>query len=333
VILIADKIKLLWHSDSIHVPTGYGRVTKEILTRINKKKFDVNHFGKQTIGQPHEVYGIMCYTIGNHKEGADVLPFHMRSIKPDILITLDDMWMHDWLNKMDISPTKHIQYFPSDGCPLPYGSHVHMLKADVNVAMSKYGKRVAEEYDFHEGGKFVKLTSRLTHPIEYIPHGVTTNVFKPLKEKEREELKKGEGLEGKFVIGCVSRNQPRKMMPRMFRAFAEFYKKHKDAELYCHMDPLDPQGYNLRNIAMMLRIPKVRFTKMHSYKYGVDDTTLNHVYNLMDIHTIPTSGEGFGLTILEAMSAGIPNVITDYTTTKELVADTNSGIVWISIKL
>ena len=86
-----DKIKLLWFSDSIHIPTGYGRVTKEILTRLNKNKFDINHFGKHTLGQPHDVYGIKCYGVGNHKDGADILPWHLKDIKPDILITLDDL--------------------------------------------------------------------------------------------------------------------------------------------------------------------------------------------------------------------------------------------------
>jgi glycosyltransferase involved in cell wall biosynthesis len=45
---------------------------------------------------------------------------------------------------------------------------------------------------------------------------------------------------------------------------------------------------------------------------GISDYALNGVYNSFDIFTLPTRGEGFGLPILEAMSAGIPVVVTDY---------------------
>lgn len=321
-----DKVKLLWMSDSIHIPTGYGRVTKEILTRLNKDKFDIRHFGKQTFGQPHEVYGIMCYTVGTHKDGKDILGWHLSNIKPDILITLDDLWMHDWLNDMNISPTKLIQYAPMDGEPIPFGCHKHLIKADRNVAMSKFGRRVMEEAEYFQDGQWIQVADRLSKPIDYIPHGVSTNVFKPLKQEEIDEFKRQEKLDGKFIIGCISRNQPRKMMPRLFRAYKKFSDANKDAELYMHCDPRDPQGYNLAAIALTLKISHVRFTKMHSYKCGVSDEMLNKIYNIFDIHTIPTSGEGFGLTILEALSAGRPNIVTDYSTTDELVGDDERGI-------
>ena len=45
---------------------------------------------------------------------------------------------------------------------------------------------------------------------------------------------------------------------------------------------------------------------------GIAEHTLNGIYNAFDIFTLPTRGEGFGLPILEAMSAGIPVVVTDY---------------------
>ena len=52
---------------------------------------------------------------------------------------------------------------------------------------------------------------------------------------------------------------------------------------------------------------------------------MNEVYNAMDIFYLGTSGEGFGIPIIEAMSCGIPVLATDYTTTWELVERTRSG--------
>jgi len=34
-----------------------------------------------------------------------------------------------------------------------------------------------------------------------------------------------------------------------------------------------------------------------------------------------TTGEGFGITTIEAMACGVPSVVTDYTTTQELLVD------------
>jgi len=322
-----DRIKLLWMSDSIHVPTGYGRVTKEVLTRLDKKKFDVNHFGWQTVGQPHEIYGIMTYPVGNNKWGEDILRYHLSVVKPDFFIQLCDMWMANYTLDMDFSPAKYLMYFPLDGHPIPYGCDRNLMKADVAIAMSKWGKKVVDEALFKDQslGKSVKLSDRLPHPVEYIPHGVSTDVFYPLKESEKADLRKQEKLEDKFVVGMVSRNQPRKMLPRLLKAFKKFKEGKRDVILYMHCDPKDPQGYNLLGTADVLGYDPsdIRYTKMHSFKYGVEDNVLNQVYNLMDVHTIPTSGEGFGLTILEAISAGIPNILTDCTTTDELVGSKN----------
>jgi glycosyltransferase involved in cell wall biosynthesis len=46
----------------------------------------------------------------------------------------------------------------------------------------------------------------------------------------------------------------------------------------------------------------------------------------MDIHALTTSGEGWGIPTIEAMACEVPSVITDYTTTKEIVTDNNAGI-------
>lgn len=320
-ILISDKIKILWMSDSINVPTGYGNVTRNILTRLNKKKFDVAHFGWQTVGQPHTIYGITTYPIGKDRHGKDILKHHLDTIKPDIFIELCDMWMADYVLDMDFSPAKFLMYFPLDGEPIPYGCHRHLLKADIAIAMSKYGLELANRSTFrnNQTKQLEYLKDHLTSAIRYIPHGVDTNIFKPLKKKEKEKLRAEERLTDKFVIGMVSRNQPRKMLPRLLKAYKIFAKDKKDVQLYLHCDPKDPQGYNLLPMIERLELPAVKFTKLQSYKYGIPPEILNKVYNLFDIHTIPTSGEGFGLTILESMSAGVPNVLTDYTTSRELI--------------
>jgi glycosyltransferase involved in cell wall biosynthesis len=64
---------------------------------------------------------------------------------------------------------------------------------------------------------------------------------------------------------------------------------------------------------------------MSAFK-GFSESQLNEIYNLMDVFLLTTSGEGFGIPIIEAMSCQIPVLATDYTTTPELVIENKSGL-------
>jgi glycosyltransferase involved in cell wall biosynthesis len=185
------------------------------------------------------------------------------------------------------------------------GAKEVMEQIDIRVAMSKFGQNVLKE------GTGLDST--------YIPHGFDPLVFRSIKDKEG--LKKSGGFENKFVVGCVARNQSRKMLPSMFKAFKEFKKDKDDAVLFCHMDPLDPQGWNLIDYCNLekLTIGKDVFFGMQRYSVGIPEPRLNMIYNMFDVHILPTSGEGFGLPIIESMACGIPNIATDYTTSEELI--------------
>ena len=65
---------------------------------------------------------------------------------------------------------------------------------------------------------------------------------------------------------------------------------------------------------------RIRFSGMNFFK-GFDYKEMNEVYNVMDIFTLSTSGEGFGVPTIEAAACGIPSVVTDYTTTQELLCE------------
>jgi glycosyltransferase involved in cell wall biosynthesis len=45
---------------------------------------------------------------------------------------------------------------------------------------------------------------------------------------------------------------------------------------------------------------------------GYTEEEMAQLYNMFDVFTLPTGGEGFGLPILEAMSCGVPTVVTNY---------------------
>jgi len=152
----------------------------------------------------------------------------------------------------------------------------------------------------------------------HIPLGVDEERFHPLPE--RDQLRREAGLAGRFVVGCVARNQFRKQLPILMKAFARFAGDHPEGMLYLHTDPEDA-GWQLAPLAERLGISdRTLFTRGISSVLGVDSDELNRVYNLFDVMVLPTMGEAFGLPVLEAMAAGVPVVATDCSAMSELIA-------------
>jgi glycosyltransferase involved in cell wall biosynthesis len=86
-----------------------------------------------------------------------------------------------------------------------------------------------------------------------------------------------------------------------------------DAMLYMHCTVDDPAGHQIIPMIQQLRLNGfVGVPENMAVGKGVPDEQLNLYYNAFDVFTLPTGGEGWGLPILEAMSAGCPVLVTDY---------------------
>jgi len=203
---------------------------------------------------------------------------------------------------------------------MPLGCDEVLKKFNLPVAMAKFGQRQVKEL----------------HNINaaYIPHAVDTDLFCPKSKEEKEMLKqqmvvktidgqlvKG-ALAGKFVIGEVARNQGRKMLDLGLKAFAKFAEKKNDVCLYLHTDPNDAaQVFSMVELIKRLGIENKVFFSPMSFYQNFEYKDMPKVYNCMDLFFLSTSGEGFGIPTLEAMSCGIPCAVTDYTTTQELLME------------
>ena len=312
--------KILMLSDSVFTCTGYATITTNILNGLAEMGHECyaqchNYVG-QTLppGVKFEDGKELKFTVfgtGKQPYSRDVIIPRIRELKPDIFIVLLDTFMlfqHGYMG-LDFAPAKTIFYFPSDGeSRLPLGCENLLRKFNVPVAMSKFGQKQALEKHNIKAG--------------YIPHAVDTKVYFPLPKEQKEILRAKYNLQGKFVIGSVYRNQGRKMPDRMFKAFAKFAKNNPNAILFCHSDPFDSAAvFNSIELIKQLGIEnRVRFTGMNFFK-GFDYKKMNEIYNVMDVFTLSTSGEGFGVPTIEAAACGIPSVVTDFTTTQELLIE------------
>jgi glycosyltransferase involved in cell wall biosynthesis len=302
-------IRVLWLSDSPLVASGFGRVTREITTRLAKVPgMEVACIGWSYDGWPYDRnrFPFDIYPARGTPHDPEHFERVIHDFKPDVVITLGELWMLDWLPTLPVRRQfKWIGYFPLDGGPF-YPPWEPMLKdVDELVAMSEFGRQV-----FQEG-----LPSRRIHLIH---HGVDTSVFRPLPDRER--LKSHKRFQGKFVVGCVARNQPRKNIPALVKAFASLSSKIENLHLYLHMNPCDV-GYDIITLLRRHRLEGKADVNGPDFSLhqALEDEQLNRLYNLFDVLALPSTGEGFGLPILEGMAAGVPVVATDYSACSELL--------------
>ncbi len=198
--------------------------------------------------------------------------------------------------------------------------------ADVNIAMAKSGE--------------VIMTKNNVPNVRMIPHGVNTKDYFP--KADREVLRSRFGINKKFVVGFVGRNQIRKMIPRLMRGFANFSKGKDDVLLLLHTDSMAPGGegrgwvidgltfkFERETQQDLAEAKKVLLTQNELdviKRQGISPDNMNDIYNLFDIFCYSTGGEGFGLPAIECQAAGTPILMSNNTTGPELVGETGELI-------
>ncbi|MBI2928462.1 MAG: glycosyltransferase family 4 protein [Verrucomicrobia bacterium] len=284
-------------------------MTREVTSRLAKVAgMEVACLGWNYDGWPYDraQFPAVIYPSRGPADAPERFERVVSEFKPDVVVTLGEIWMVDWLPAHPTrSRFKWIGYFPIDGGPF-YPPWEPILKdVDELVAMSQFGRQVLQ----------AGLPSRRIHVIY---HGVDNAAFRPLDERAR--LKSHERFRGKFVIGCVARNQPRKNIPALVRAVALLRERIDNLHLLLHMNPCDV-GYDIVTLLHRYRLEGHADVSdpESTLDRSLSDEQLNRLYNLFDVMVLPSTGEGFGLPIIESFAAGVPVVATDYSACPELV--------------
>ena len=293
--------KLVWLSDAPVSNTGYATISRNILNGLSDE-WECHYLGHNYGGQSIEPLkgGNITFNDGFQFKFAlhgayreayckDVIQPKIQELQADAFgILLDTFMLYPWIAQMNFSPAKSFFYFPSDGgSQLPQGCELILRSMNKSVAMSKFAQRqVKELYNIDS---------------EFIPHACDTDLFRPFDELEKAQARAeltvvtfhGSKLKGylkdKFVVGCVSRNQGRKMLDRVIKAFSLFCKDKPNAILYLHTDPYDGAAvFDLRNLIQRYTLENrvvfsdMRFTANFEYK------DMSKVYNVMDVFTLLT---------------------------------------------
>lgn len=329
-------MKILWLSDA-GCTTGFGRVTHAIGERMVEDYgheihvLAVNYRGDswpcERPGHDHTT-PLRLYR-PNSLELKDTIGYSrilemLAKVEPDVVVILQDPQI---LLRMLFGNTKFdpkrmllqyrpiLYYAPVDGTNLPPWWTKPIPEVAQVVTMAKWG------------GEWFKPSTTVWHgsdpehfwPIWEKPKYTTTG----LKITTKEEAKAAFGYPpDSFLIGRVDSNSERKDYAATVKAMWPVMEQHD--EVIAHFHCQNEGGTGIKFDPLFSRNPKVNpdrffFPGLHNSYEGWAIQDLNVLYSAFDLFVSTSRGEGFGLTLLEAASAGIPIVAQDVSAIPEVV--------------
>ena len=270
------------------------------------------------------VNGLKCYPKMGQPWGSDAAYYHQQDYKADCVITFQNPWP---MNPNLLYKIKNwVAYVPIEFDPPNLPNIERLSKAYRLISLSKFG---------YKSLKKVGLQSTL------IEEAVDTEVFTPLDGKA---LRKEMGIpQEDFVFGMVAANKdnpPRKAFQHCMDAFARFHKNHPKSAMYFHVLLQQDGGFPIQDYAKHLGISKkIFFTPPYNMMFKSPHPVINKIMNTFDVLLNPSSGEGFGLPIVEAQSVGVPVIVNNWTSMPELVEAGVTGEIcdhgykqWLNLK-
>ena len=317
-----QRKKILLMCDDIRTHSGIGTIAKEIVLHTAHhfnyvnigaavqhpeagKKFDLSQSTNEEAGI--EDASVSIYPISGY--GNPGLVRQMISMeKPDAIFIITDPRYWTWLFQMEGEIRKQIPIIYLniwDDYPAPRYNESFYESCDLLMGISKQTVNI---------NRIVlgdKIQDRI---LEYVPHGLNHNIYKPLEKDNTElvEFKKNlfKGKEFNFVTFFNSRNIRRKQIPDTIWAFVQFVDKlsleeAKKCALVLHTQRVDQNGTDLPAVVDMLCGEDERYNIIFSEE-KLSTNQMNLLYNSTDVQIQLTSNEGWGLSLTESMLAGNP---------------------------
>lgn len=315
------KEKVLLLSDDIRIISGVAVVSKQlVLNTVNEfdwvqlaaqqsptdagSVIDVSDSVK-SLTSVEDAY-VRLYSNDGYGN-PDLLRNIISTERPDVILHFADPRVWQWLYDMEHELRQNIPicyYHVWDNTPTPHFNKSKYLSCDWIACISKLTERCVNE---------TIVNTNKPPKVTYVPHGVDTDVFKPIEQKEiNEHTSKVLGNSYEFVVLCNNVNMPRKQLPMLiesYKLFCDTLEKpqRNKVTLLLHTNPTHTTGTNLYEVANAI-CPE--YSVIFSCE-KLSDEWLNRVYNIADVTINISCAEGFGLSTLESLSAGTPIIATN----------------------
>lgn len=298
------KKKVIVLSDHALSTSGVGTQTRHLLNGlIEKGEWTFRQFGAAMKHADYETVVVNEDLIIKPIDGfgnPELIRIVLATEKPDAIFLFTDPRFFIWLFEMEdeIHQT----------CPIVWW---HVWD---NWPSPSFNNPLYESTDLincHSHATYEMIKDQHPGKVNFIPHAVPEEVFRPLEKSEARKHKidiLGEEKKDHFVGIWVNRNAKRKRPGDVLVAWKQFLDElqdrhgHRDAILIMHTEPLDQEGPNLYIVAEMLGIQETIFFS----RERIDFDHMNVLYNISDFCINIAYAEGFGLPTLESMQAGLP---------------------------
>jgi glycosyltransferase involved in cell wall biosynthesis len=249
--------------------------------------------------------GVTCYPRGTHPYGQDVVAAHADHFGADIVVFLLDAYTID--TRLHGDCLRAVPWFSIDHDPLPPRVKAVVAQCWQGIVYSQHAQRAAQAAGLD---------------VLYVPHGVDTQRFSP---RERLSARGVLSLSNDaFVVGMVAADRDyasHEAFSACLEGFALFRSLHHDALLYLHASPAGPAvRMDLIELAAALGLTDaVVFADTYAAAMGRNDDYLVNTYNALDVFLSPSTGQGFGIPLLEAQACGCPVIIGEWTSMAEFL--------------
>jgi GT2 family glycosyltransferase/glycosyltransferase involved in cell wall biosynthesis len=311
-LVVEDKPKLLWFGDAGGCQTGFARVTENVLMRL-AAAWDVHVVGLNYDGDPHAFpFPIYPAINGGDWKGLGRFESVVEAMRPDVTVIFNDHYIvRDFVEKNKEIDTLLVGYMPIDAEHIRYDWARELNGLDLAILYTEFGREQLTKSGYE--GK-----------TEVIPHGVDPKIYHPVDKIEARRSIGLEGLDDYFIVGNVNNDQPRKRLDLTVEFFCKWvarmelpeevvlYTHTKTEGIHCDLQDLFSFWSNkLYGDKRMLKRWICTGTDTMKVK-GTSELNMKYVYSALDMQITTTMGEGWGLTQLEGMACGIPQIAPRY---------------------
>lgn len=224
------KLNVLFNSEFSQSATGYGKMAKEVMTRLyNTDKYNLAEIAgycepndPRIDNVPWKLYPTLphrdnkeeileCNSHPQNPQGRWKFNLACLDFQPDINIMFRDAWYDSYI---EFSPFRHLFHLlfwnPVDGIPLEPNWIAKAIESDSCFTYTEWGYKALK-----------RATNNKGNIIGPMPLGVDPKVFYPIFNKVA--VKEHFGFKSDtLVIGFVCRNQPRKLIAVLLESFTNF---------------------------------------------------------------------------------------------------------------
>lgn len=314
-----ERKKILLLGDDIRSNTGVGTMSREFVlgtaqhfnwftvggflnTPDAGKLYDLSEEVNKTTGLEDSQVKVLSY---NGYGDANLIRTLLKQEKPDAIFIFTDPRYWVWLFEIEREVRQRIPICWLniwDDLPYPLYNKDYYNSVDALFAISKQTQLI---------NRVVLGDQIKTKVSKYIPHGINEKDFYPL-DKTSEQYKDFKNTlfgdkEIEFTVFFNSRNIHRKHPADLILAYRMFCDRigieaAKKCALILHTQSVDNNGTDLNAVRELLCDPEIH--NVFFSEKPILPSQMNMLYNIADVTVLPTSNEGWGLSITESLMAG-----------------------------